>query len=375
MAVFQRPGRKVWWFEFEYRGRRYRETAGTRSKTLAINIERQRRREVEEAANGIRRNRDAAILFSAACTEWLELKKPGWAAKTYVIVKTDVKHLKDYLGKLLLIDITEKNIARYQDHRRDEKASNKTINNEIGTLRAILRRYRLWAQIAPDVRMLPVRDDAGRALSVEEEEKLLRACAASRSRSLLPAVTVALNTGLRYDELRMLTWRQVDLVHESVTVGKSKTLEGTGRSVPLNARALKALTTWAQEFPNRKPSHYVFPSEKVGVATDDRIPSVFDTNPGKPIGSWKVAWTTARIHATVSCRFHDLRHTTVTRLLERGVPFAVVATIVGWSAATSVRMSKRYGHIGQSTQRTAMALLDNSPATEREESERTETVQ
>ena len=63
--------------------------------------------------------------------------------------------------------------------------------------------------------MLAVRDDVGRALSVDEEERLLKACAASRSRSLLPAVTLALNTGLRYDELRLLTWRQVDLVHES----------------------------------------------------------------------------------------------------------------------------------------------------------------
>jgi hypothetical protein len=75
MSVFRRPGRKVWWFEFEYRGRRYRESAGTRSKPRAIDIERNRRREVEEAANGIRRNRDAAILFSAAAKEWLQCKR------------------------------------------------------------------------------------------------------------------------------------------------------------------------------------------------------------------------------------------------------------------------------------------------------------
>jgi hypothetical protein len=48
----------------------------------------------------------------------------------------------------------------------------------------------------------------------------------------------------------------------------------------------------------------------------------------------------------------------VTRLLERGVAFAVVAAIMGWSAATSVRMAKRYGHIGASPQREAMKLLD-----------------
>jgi integrase len=361
MAVFQRPGRKVWWFEFEYRGRRYRESASTRSKTLAIDIERKRRREVEESANGIHRNRNNAVLFSVAAAEWLALKKPAWADKTHTIERTNVEHLKPAFGKLLLTDITDHDIARYQEKRREEKAANKTVNNEVATLRAILRRHRLWAQIAPDVRMLRVREDTGRALAVDEEENLLMACAASRSRSLLPAVTLALNTGLRHDEIRLLTWRQIDFVHEAVTVGKSKTAHGSGRAVPLNKRALEALTNWAKEFPDRKPSHHVFPSEKVGVATDDRIPSVFDTNPQKPIGSWKVAWTTARTNAGVSCRFHDLRHTTVTRLLERGVAFAVVATIMGWSPATSVRMAKRYGHIGQSAQREAMQRLDTPP--------------
>ena len=97
------------------------------------------------------------------------------------------------------------------------------------------------------------------------------------------------------------------------------------------------------------------------MASDDRIPTVFDTKPDTPIGSWKMAWTTARQKAGVMCRFHDLRHTTVTRLLERGVPFAVVAAILGWSPATSVRMAKRYGHIGQLAQRQAVKLLDAKP--------------
>jgi len=361
VSVFRRRGRNVWWVEFEYRGRRYRESAGTTSKTLAIDIARKRRREVEESANGVRRNRNAAILFSLAADEYLALKKSTWADRTHSIESANIGHLKPHFGKFLLTDITDHDIARYQTYRHEQKAANKTINNEVATLRAILRRHRLWAQIAPDVRMLRAREDVGRALTIEEEEKLLRACASSRSRSLLPAVTIALNTGLRHDELRLLTWRQIDLVNEAITVGKSKTEHGSGRAVPLNARALKAMTAWAQEFPDRKPNHYVFPSEKVGVAGNDRIVSVFDTMPGKAISSWKVAWTTAREAALVACRFHDLRHTTVTRLLERGAAFAVVATIMGWSPATSVRMAKRYGHIGASAQRDAMKKLDLEP--------------
>src|SRR5262245_48116983 len=115
---------------------------------------------------------------------------------------------------------------------------------------------------------------------------------------------------------------------------------------------------WAQQFPKRIREHFVFPSERVGFSGNDEIPQVFDTDPSKSITSWKTAWDSARTAAGVACRFHDLRHTTVTRLLERRVPFATVATIMGWSAGTSMRMAKRYSHIGQSAQREALALLD-----------------
>ena len=48
-------------------------------------------------------------------------------------------------------------------------------------------------------------------------------------------------------------------------------------------------------------------------------------------------------------------------ILSRGQPFAVVADIMRWSPATAVRMVKRYGHIGPSAKRSAMAALDSPP--------------
>ena len=90
---------------------------------------------------------------------------------------------------------------------------------------------------------------------------------------------------------------------------------------------------------------------------------MFDTDPTKPITSWKTAWKRAKEAAGIECRFHDLRHTVVTRLLEKGQPFAVVAEIMGWSPGTAVRMAKRYGHIGPSAKRAAMFALDGVVAT------------
>jgi integrase len=62
----------------------------------------------------------------------------------------------------------------------------------------------------------------------------------------------------------------------------------------------------------------------------------------------------------VKCRFHDLRHSAVTRLLEAGVSFPIVASLLGWSPSTTTKMAKRYGHIGSAAHREAVAALDPS---------------
>ena len=294
--MLYRRGR-IWWFEFEVVGRRYRETTRTSSQTLAAQIERKRHRDIETAISDIR-PRTLPPLFAAAAKEYLAHKKPSWAPKTAII---EIDQHRTPEADLRSAAADRHHRPPYQHVSADTQqpgAAPKTINNEVATLRAILRRHRLWAQIAPDVKPLPVRTDIGIALTPEQEQRLLKACAASRSRSLLPAVTLAIQTGLRDEELRLLKWRQLDLLTRTVTVGKSKTEHGTGRVVPLNKTVMAALLAWAQQFPDRKPGHYMFPSERVGFSGDDEIPQVFDTDPTRAITSWKVAWTTARRRPT-----------------------------------------------------------------------------
>ena len=57
--------------------------------------------------------------------------------------------------------------------------------------------------------------------------------------------------------------------------------------------------------------------------------TVWRTDPTRPMGSWKVAWKNVQRIAGIKCRFHDLRHSAFTRLLEAGVSFPVVAEILG----------------------------------------------
>jgi integrase len=67
---------------------------------------------------------------------------------------------------------------------------------------------------------------------------------------------------MRYSELRLLRWEQVNLNSCTLTVGQSKTESGTGRLLPLNDRAVAILGFWASLFPLREPSHFVFPAER-----------------------------------------------------------------------------------------------------------------
>lgn len=352
MSVYKRGD--VWWYKFRFAGQVIRESSKTESRTVAKEAERSRRRELEESFNRIAKPRTAQ-LFSVTAEMWLQAKTAHLSPRSVVIERANLKHINPFFGKMLLCDITAEDISRYQAQRLGQGAAAKTINLEVGTLRAILRKNRLWAGIQPDVRMLRAREDVGRAISRDEEAALLEACRASRSRSLHPAVLLALNTCMRYSELRLLRWRQVDFNSCTLTVGLSKTESGTGRLLPLNDRAIAILGFWASLFPGHEPHHYVFPAERYGASGNGlSVPLVYESDPTKPIGRWKEAWEAAKIRAGVGCRFHDLRHTGCTRMLEAGVPFSVVATIMGWSASTTVRMARRYGHIGQAAQRQAV---------------------
>jgi len=186
-----------------------------------------------------------------------------------------------------------------------------------------------------------------------------------------------LNTGMRYSEIRLLRWRQLDFTAKMLTVGKSKSPTGTGRAIPLHGRILSVLEMWTSRLPSRQPAHFVFASEKYGAAGQTDTFGftaglvIYDTDPTRSIGDWKEAWEKAKQRAgailngkaddeesePLRCRFHDLRHTAVTRLLEAGIPYPVVGSIMGWSAATAIRMAKRYGHIGNQALRDAIEVL------------------
>src|SRR5580700_6396486 len=74
----------------------------------------------------------------------LLLKKLTLAPSSQRIERANLKHLRPKFERRLVTDIQAEDVNRYQQVRMAEGAAPKTINLEVGTLRAILRRHRVW---------------------------------------------------------------------------------------------------------------------------------------------------------------------------------------------------------------------------------------
>jgi integrase len=130
--------------------------------------------------------------------------------------------------------------------------------------------------------------------------------------------------------------------------------------VPLSETAFQTIVERRRQFPDAQPAHYVFPTERYGLAGEDGYfngkMTAYNTDPTKPIGSWKVAWTAARSTAKVDCRWHDMRHTFVSRMAESQASDATIMAVAG---QLSRKMMERYSHTRGEAKRAAISLLDS----------------
>lgn len=346
MAVFKRGG--VWWYEFVYAGKRIRESAKTSRKTIAIESERNRRLELEKTHAGMptERRENRIMSVNDFVRPYIESYGLNHRPTSVAFITSSLKNVQRLMGNELLPDVTEQRIRQYVSDRLKEDASGRSINAELGELSRALGKH--WSVLWPRVRKLEENKDVGKALSAEEEQRLIEAAQESKSPVLQTLIRVALLTGMRIGELTGLTWRQIDFGEGVVTVGKAKTAAGTGRQIPMNDDLLQALGEhkyWFQrEFGETKPEYFLFP-----------FGSPTPSDPTRPMVEVKTAWETVREKAKVDCRWHDFRHTVCTKLAEAGVPESTMLAIMGHMSRS---MLERYSHIRLAAKRQAVLALN-----------------
>jgi integrase len=354
MAVFKRGN--VWWYEFIFAGRRIRESAKTSRKTVVIEAERNRRLELEKTLAGMPAEKRESRINSVSdmVKPYLESYGINHRAKSVLFSNGRLSHVTRKLGSVLLPDLTEETIRGYIKARLEEGVCGRTINMEVGELSRAIGKP--WSVLWPKVRKLEERKGVGKALSPEEEERLLKTVteqtSPNRSQILSTFLRVALLTGMRSGEIKPLTWGQVDLDRRVLTVGRAKSVAGTGRQIPMNGDLFAVLSTHAawftQRFGETNPDHYLFPFGK---------PTPSD--PTRPITDISGSWDALRKKAKVKCRLHDLRHTAATKMAEAGVPESTMLAIMGHMSRAMLEL---YSHIRMAAKRTAVESLMLTPA-------------
>jgi integrase len=355
MAVY-RPKRKAkaskfYVCEFVVHGKRIQESTGSTSKTVAKEYEKRRRAELERAAAGLPTEEKAPRLRAVVevADIYLHSYNLNHRPASITFAKARLKQVKRLLGSSLLSEITEDRIRGYVRQRLSEGTSGRTINMEVGELsRAI---GRTWRELWPKVKKLEERKDVGRALSAEEQWRMLDVLESSESPLLRTLIPVLLLTGMRSGEATSLTWGQVNLIGRRITVGRAKTSSGTGRVIPVNDELAHALTTHRAWFVNRfgepKGEHHLFPF-------GHPVP----LDPSRHITDLKWAWTQLRKISGVSCRLHDLRHTFATSLAEAGVSESTMLALMGHMSRA---MLERYSHIRMQAKINAVAGISLRP--------------
>ncbi len=171
MAVYRKKGTKFYTMDFLFKGRRIVESTEVSTLTMARTVERNRRRELEEGRAGIKKQ-DGPDFFRATGDRWLEMKSATLEPSALRIERTNLGHLCPIFGKQFVTDINPEDIAAYQKRRLTLGYAKKTVNLEVGTLRAVLIYCGQWARVqgnqkSPKVKFLSVRERHGQALTAD----------------------------------------------------------------------------------------------------------------------------------------------------------------------------------------------------------------
>lgn len=310
------------------------------------------RRSLETTSRSVAAERLNKFVSTITQGKWSDSKGYSYTAARDKFVKEHCRRIrprsaKRYITSLVALDahfqnftldeITSSALSEYEAARRDKGRSNGTIRRDLSCLSSIFTCAEEWEWVTTNPvaaymrkaqkRGLKEAEPRTRYLSHEEEAALLeqieRTIAGTKNtrhlwayQQLRRAMILAIETGLRAEELFALTWRDVDIDTNRLTVRRELAKSGKQRTVPLLERARSII----DELPRRGP--FVI-CKKDGTRYKDMYDRLvrMANRAGIPDLEW-----------------HDLRKTCGCRLLQdRQMPLEHVSMWLGHSTVEQTR--------------------------------------
>ncbi len=335
MGLFKRG--RVWWMRFNYQGRQIRRSTETMEKRLAEKIH-------------------AKVLTQITEGKWLE--RPVGADKTFREMmekyekerfselssgsrrgcKSYLEGLVAFFGVYTLAEVTPRLINEFKQMRKAQGVKPATINRQMTIMKRaynIAMREWEWADGNPVAKVSCEKTNNARDrwLTLEEEKRLLDACPPW----LRDIVVFALNTGMRLGEILSLAHKGVDLSRMTVTVFQSK--NGERRTIPTNRTVLELLKA----------------KTKIRSLKTDLVFYTQNHTPYHPCNLRRSFNQATKEAGLEDFRFHDLRHTFATKLVQSGVDLYKVGKLLGHK---DIRMTQRYSHHYPESLRDGVEILD-----------------
>jgi integrase len=343
MAIYRRG--KIWWYSFEFQGRRVQESSGFTNRKRAIDAMAIRRTELLERRAGLSQKK-LAPKFEEHVEKFLAWSKQQHRPKTRELHGTNCDTLLRFFRGWWLDEITSGMVEDFKLARAGEERKNAndgsiispaTVNRALTTLKKLFHHAEKceYGLSNPTKGVEFLNEGPGRMRVVSFPEEL--AYFAKTSQPLKDIAQIILDTGLRPEEVFRIRSENIDFVDRTIfnPFGKTKAAR---RKVTMTADVVELLKRRTR----KAEGAFVFPAKG---------------NPHLPIGSVRKAHDAAVEKAGIRehFRLYDLRHTFATRAVAAGVDLPTLSAILGH---TSIQMTMRYVHPAEEQKRFAAGKLE-----------------
>lgn len=239
--------------------------------------------------------------------------------RSYRSTKSRLIVLRAYFGERRLRGITYTDILKFKEERLATPTprgvrSLTTVNRELEILRRMLNIAEREGWILKNPfsigdRVISRADERRREriLSRSEESRLLAACDGQSRKHLKDILICALDTGMRQGEILKLKWSDVDFTNNTIVVRAFNTKTMTERQLRMTDRLRRIFERRHRDTAN---------------GGDELVFGITD--------NVKRSFASVRKEACLTeVRFHDLRHTAATRLVQGDLSIAEVGRILG----------------------------------------------
>jgi len=308
----------------------------------------------------------SSLPLSVWMKEWLDLYCVNVEATTKVNYEGQInRYLPPEIGRISVKALQNAHIQAWINKMIEDGLSPKTIRNVYMNINAALKKAVLLKMINSnpcDGTVLPKRvKPQFKIYTTDEMNDMLSKAKGTCMYFPLLLETV---TGLRRGELLALRWSDIDFDNRVIHITRNRVYagrKGVIEKAPKSKAGVRNVTFGKQFLKEaiKARNDYIARKEEMGCMFHDDDYVICQEN-GKPYHpqTWKCKWERfLKREGLEHIRFHDLRHSNVTALIEAGVTMKAVSYRIG-HANISTTMDI-YAHCTSKMQHDAGDAIDN----------------